>query len=244
MLKLYHKNKKQLNKVLKVIHMLVINKIKIITNRILDTLFPEKCFGCGKEKEILCATCQRHLPRSCENDEKIISAVSYQSQAIKKAIRALKYRGAKRVAKPLAELLVEPLREKLPKPNYRGSTSIVIVPIPLHKKRLRKRGFNQAELIAKHLSENLSRSAGMSVTMINNVLYRNLYTVPQVEIKNREKRLKNLKNAFSVKNSESIKNKTILLVDDVSTTGATINEAKKVLLKAGAKEVIGAVVAR
>jgi len=80
--------------------------------------------------------------------------------------------------------------------------------------------------------------------MINNVLYKNRYTLPQVETKDRVSRLKNLNKSFSVKNSALIKNKIILLIDDVSTTGATINEASKVLKKAGAKEIIGVVVAR
>ena len=167
-----------------------------------------------------------------ENNDKILAAISYKSKLTKKAIWALKYKGAKKLAEPLAELICEHLCE------VRLPTASIIIPIPLSKKRLRKRGFNQAELIAKYLSEKLS------IPMANNVLYKIRHTIPQVKIKNKQERLKNLKGAFCVKNPEIIKGKNVFVVDDVSTTGATINEARKVLEQAGAKKAIGLVAAR
>lgn len=89
-------------------------------------------------------------------------------------------------------------------------------------------------MIAKYLSD----------TIITNVLYKTQDTPSQVSIKDREKRLNNIKGSFAVKNPELIKDRNIILIDDVSTTGATVTEAKKVLREAGAKKVIGVVVAR
>ena len=145
------------------------------------------------------------------------------------------------MAKPLAGLIYERLLEDLSEVE-----PDIIVPIPLSQQGLRKRGFNQAELIAKHLSDMLSTSdvGQKNIGCYTNVLYKNKSTISQVEIKDRKKRLKNLNGAFSVKNSELIKNKVILVVDDVSTTGATILEARRALLARGAKEVYGVVVAK
>ncbi|MFH1979057.1 MAG: ComF family protein [Patescibacteria group bacterium] len=165
----------------------------------------------------------------CEN--KILAATSYGSPVIKKAIRALKYQKAKRVAKPLAKLIHTRLMNEV-QPHS------LIIPIPLSKKRLRERGFNQAELIAKELSDI------MSIKVLTYVLRRDRHTISQVDIKDRKKRLNNLKNAFSVKNKHLIQGVDIFVIDDVSTTGATINEACRVLKLAGAKSVTGVVVAR
>ncbi|MBU1178791.1 ComF family protein [Patescibacteria group bacterium] len=205
-------------------------------NSILNLIFPEKCFGCGKEKILLCQKCAAKLPypETEKNEPDIFGAASYESPVIKKLIKALKYKKAGRAAKPLAELLSSRLS-----PMFEVELrTLVIIPIPLSPKRLRERGFNQAELIARHLSEI------MSVKILTNVLYKNRHTVSQVEIKDRQKRLKNLEGTFSVKNAELIKDKEIFVLDDVSTTGATINEARRALKKAGAKKVIGLVAAR
>jgi len=214
-------------KKLKVIH----TSIMLSVGTILNILFPIKCFGCGKKNVFLCSHCQGQLPPPTKQID-LLSATSYQSKIIKKTIWTLKYKKAKLVALPLAKLIYHRLDL-----NYRSSTSIVI-PVPLSKKRLRKRGFNQAKEISRHLSDMTN------IKVLDNVLYKDGHTTPQVEMKNKEERLKNLKGAFSVKNTELIKNKTIYLLDDIFTTGATINECRKTLLKAGAKKVIGVVVAR
>ena len=212
--------------------------IKKLSTYILNLLFPKECLGCKKQNTYICARCGEKLPGPDidENSSKIMAAVSYDSLLIKKAIRALKYRKVKQMAEPLARLIYERLFKtglvkESPLPR-------VLVPAPLSKKSLRKRGFNQAESIAGFLSD----MTGIEV--LTNVLYKNRDTVSQVDLKERGKRLKNLKGAFSVKNPELIKNKVVFVVDDVSTTGATINEARRVLLAAGAGKVTGIVVAR
>jgi len=106
--------------------------------------------------------------------------------------------------------------------------SDVVIPVPLHPKRLRQRGFNQASLIAKRIFKNIPISF--------NALLRTRNTPHQMGLK-RQERLKNVVGAFKVRKKDKIRSKTILLVDDVVTTGATINECCKELLNAGAKEV-------
>ncbi len=112
----------------------------------------------------------------------------------------------------------------------------IICAVPLHKKRLRQRKFNQAALIAKFLDRKKFNP---------DLLWRLVNTVSQVKLK-REERERNLKKAFLVnkKYRNSIKDKTILLIDDVATTGATINNCAKALKKAGAKKVVVLTIAK
>lgn len=110
----------------------------------------------------------------------------------------------------------------------------ILVPIPLSSKRLRKRGYNQAELLAKELEKQF----GLTVELL---LKRVRETKPQYGLK-REERIENIKEAFALNDQRSMTNfqgKTVLLVDDVLTTGSTMSEAAKILKKAGAKEVWG-----
>ncbi len=112
-----------------------------------------------------------------------------------------------------------------------------IVPIPLSKKRLKERGFNQSEEIAKELSKFLE------IPMASNVLLKIKETLPQVEL-SKNGREENIKGVFVVRIKDPIKEKNILLVDDVLTTGSTLAEAARCLKDAGAKHVWGITVAR
>jgi competence protein ComFC len=221
-------------------------KLIHILKGFLDFLFPKKCLGCGAKNVILCAKCLDSLPEApfAENrttprlrSGQVFAATSYQDEIVKKSIRLLKYHGIKILAEPLAELMYQRLFKGRPFCGPKVGPW-VIIPIPLSKKRQRSRGFNQAELIGRFLSDK------MSIRMATDVLYKIKETASQVEIKDREKRLRNIIGAFSVKNQELIKDKNIILIDDIVTTGATINEARRVLKTAGAKKVIGWVVAK
>ena len=212
--------------------------IKKVINSFLNLLFPNKCLGCGKENEILCPECLKRIdyPTLLKSNN-ILAATDYNDELAKKAIWLIKYRGLKQIAEPLAELIRQRILEKIKIKNP------VFIPIPLSSKRLRERGFNQSELIAKYLKMK-SDVAGIDIGFRTNVLYKKIHTESQVLVKDREKRLNNIKNSFEIKNPELIKDKNIILIDDVSTTGATIIEARKVLREAGAKSVVALVVAR
>lgn len=209
--------------------------IKRLIHIFLNFLLPQKCIGCGLKNEILCDQClekidhENSLPIRGLN---VFAVADYNDELIKRTIWLLKYRGIKHLAEPLAELIHKRAKARIKIANA------IIIPIPLSKRRLWERGFNQSELIARRLSDK------MSVRMENNVLYKKFHTQSQVSIKDREKRLINLKDSFAIKNSEIIKDKNIILIDDVCTTGATLSEAKRVLKNAGAKKIISVAVAR
>ena len=200
-----------------------------IFNKILAVLFPQKCLGCKKENEILCPDCLLKINRpDTPHLNGIHIASNYQDAVLKKALWMLKYQGVKQLAKPLAQLIKERIWKKLETENW------LVIPVPLSKNKLRHRGYNQAEMIAGELSDNVRAD----------ILFKKFHTKSQVEVKNKEERLANIIGSFEVKNPEKIKGKKIILIDDVLTTGATMREAKKVLKQAGAKKVIGVVVAR
>jgi len=210
-------------------------------NWILDILFPKFCFGCKKEGDYLCEDClatieifrgHKKLKRGGLDD--LFVATEYKNFLVKKLILAFKYQPfAREIAKDLAKLIEIHLKliEK-----EKSFSDFVLVPIPLSKRKLRWRGFNQAEEIAKEISKFLK------IPLISDCLIKTKETLSQVELSEMERK-ENLKGVFKIKGKEKIKDKKILLVDDVFTTGTTLTEAAKVLKEGGAKKVIGLVVA-
>ena len=125
---------------------------------ILNLLFPEKCIDCHKSGDILCRNCLIKIPSSSEDDE-ILSAVSYKNEAAKKVIWLLKYRGVKKLSIPLAEILHERVLEDLSELDiFSNLNEFLIIPIPLSKRRLKERGFNQSELIAREFAKKVSKT--------------------------------------------------------------------------------------
>ena len=116
----------------------------------------------------------------------------------------------------------------------------LLIPIPLSPKRYRERGYNQAELICRELIK-IDRNKNFKLE--KNILIKPKETEHQARIKNRRERLENIVGSFSVKNVESIKNRNIILIDDITTTGATLAEARKILKKSGARKIIAFTVA-
>lgn len=206
---------------------------------ILDFLFPKKCLGCGREGSWLCSDCFSKIEyfdqpyfRNLPPLSGVFALGPYRG-ILKESILAFKYDGVRELVEPLGNLLIQHLS---PLPFERRS---LLVPIPLHKRREIERGFNQAHLLALYFSKNLN------LPLLPNVLIKIKNTKPQVELKEKERK-ENIKDAFFVKESEKhlIKNKTIFLVDDVMTTGATLKEGAKILKKNGAKRVWGLVLAK
>jgi len=112
-----------------------------------------------------------------------------------------------------------------------------LIPVPLHPRRLRERGFNQALLLARVLKKRYS------MALATRILKRWRWTEPQVNLSGKVRK-KNVKGSFIISNPMAVKEKNILLLDDVYTTGATINESGRTLLKAGANEVYVLTLAR
>ncbi|QTA89588.1 ComF family protein [Desulfonema magnum] len=157
-----------------------------------------------------------------------------EQESFAAAIRSFKYNEDIRLARPFGMLLFCAFIRHWDK----GDIDIVM-PVPLHIRRLRKRGFNQAYVLirkwprmAKSLNTDLSH-----IQIKRNVLVRTKNTIQQATLKSQAERMENIKDAFSIKKSSEIKGKRILLVDDVYTTGATSDECAKVLLNNGAEYV-------
>lgn len=213
---------------------------KLIKNWVLDILFPTPGLpqNLKLNQTLFCPVCRARLARNvkiCHKNSqyKLGAATSYNEEAVRKLIWQLKYRGRTGNAAPLAKLLLHYLETC----NLKLETFLV-VPVPLSKTRLRKRGYNQATLLAKILSENLK------LPVVDNALIRIKDAPPQAEVRDWETRKTNIQNSFSVADSALIKNKNVILVDDVFTSGATLNEAAKTLKSAGVKQILALVVAK
>lgn len=213
-----------------------------IYEAILSALFPRRCVVCKTKDSYLCESCADQIPRRGNyGDKAIFSVSSYSHPAVRQLIWLLKYRGATKIAQIFSNWLYEEMLEELYEAKiYREQNGkILIIPIPLSKKRQRERGFNQAEEIAKNLITIDSKLFKLE----NNNLIRIKNTPTQVSVKNRSDRLNNLKGAFKLINKKALRGRTIILLDDVATTGATLFEAEKILNQAKPRQIIKITVA-
>jgi len=227
----------------------------------LDLLFPAHCLQCGKEGVFLCDTCKSSLPllppvcigcamASPAKDNKppgqtctrcstktpvrvFISPLLYRAPLARRLIHELKYRRITTLAPLLGDIIISSMKYY----HIELPAEALIIPIPLHPRKERVRGSNQAELIARHLSRRLYR------TLDTQTFIRSIATPPQSAL-NATLRHKNVQNIFSTQNSTHLHGKTIVLVDDVKTTGATLEQAARALKKAGAKQIWAITVAR
>jgi len=200
--------------------------------------------NCQREGSFLCEDCQAildisssHQEFQTENLSDLYYPLEYKNPLIKNLIKRFKYEPlVKELAKDLASLIIAHFQLLDPPPNF-GGGDYVLVPVPLEKRKLKWRGFNQSEEIGKEISKFLN------IPLINDILFKIKETLPQVELSEKE-REENIKGVFIIRNRKKISGKKILLVDDVYTTGSTMKECAQLLKKAGAKEVIGIVIAR
>lgn len=225
----------------------------VFLNKIKDYIFPVYCLGCKKEGEWLCEKCFAKLDLSgvfccpvchkdtergeycldCKKDLPLdfhIAISPYKEDSLLgDVIHTLKYSWAEDVAEVFDKMIdgfVKNNKDLFKNIDY-------VVPIPLHKKRFAERGFNQAELVAKLISEKLDKP-------LKNILERSKQTKQQAKLK-RDERIKNLENAFSAK--EKIEG-NVLLIDDVFTTGSTMQEGAKALKEVGVGGIVGFSMAR
>lgn len=196
---------------------------------------PPWCEQCGFPLATSFEGIAAPLCRECREGKRYFHqarAAGIYEGTLRKTIHLFKYGQKKSLHRVLAALLVEHLRQH-------GSDLKVdfIIPVPLHWKRLRSRGFNQAELLARIISLNLN------LPLLTGNLRRTRFTTPQIELP-KEQRLTNLKGAFKVRQREEIEGRSLLLIDDVFTTGATMNECSRTLVEAGAAKVYCLALAR
>lgn len=156
-------------------------------------------------------------------------SIGYFEGPLREAVHQFKYRPCRSLGRPLGEWMV--------KKFHLLADIDSIMPVPLHSKRLRQRGFNQALLLAHRISE------AHRIPLSCDNLIRNRATRPQVELTGAE-RIRNVAGAFSLKRRNEVKDKRIILVDDVFTTGSTLNECAAVLKDAGAAQVVACTLTR
>lgn len=203
------------------------------TEKLLDLLFPRKCPFCGTivEDEGLCSVCQKELPwlleRESESHPEFVtlaaSALRYQGQ-VKSCIRRFKFERNLSYAKVLGDLTAQCAQDHFPL-----SFALISYP-PLSKKGLKKRGFDQAKLLAQEVGRHLS-------VPVMGLFEKSNQTGQQSLLKTPSQRRANVIGAYTLKEEAEVRGKTILLVDDVITSGATVSECARVLLTAGADRV-------
>lgn len=231
---------------------------------IVDLLFPKSCVGCGREGDFLCESCLLAIPGKRTHDcpfcrsttplgatcfscarhhalDGLFAAASFRKdKAIESAVHVLKYEFVDELGDPLGRFLADAVSQsELPLPDF-------LIPVPLHPWRFRFRGFNQSSLIALSLSEHLIPD--LRIPVREDILFRTRFTLPQARSHGAKERKENLRGAFSLTKDRSVRSAlrgaTVWLIDDVATTGATLEECAKILKKAGAKRVFGVVIAR
>lgn len=191
----------------------IIKIIKIALEALLNIIYPydNKCIICGVEGFLgICSKCKSEIKRVHQQEE--IMAYGYYGGVLKKLILNLKYHKSFIAGKVLADLLCQIIIEK--------KLSIdCICYVPISKDSLKKRGFNQCSVLAKNISSILD------IPVIDCLV--KVKETKEQKLLGKEERMKNILDAFEIKNKEKLFKKNILLIDDVYTTGATINECKK-----------------
>ena len=226
---------------------------------LIDFIFPKKCVGCRRFGDFLCSDCFSKIRynesfqcpvclkayfdglthpvcRDKYSIDGVISTVVYNSIA-RKMIRQFKYRPyVSRLSEIISEIMTEGLAQNEGLYRFIQEFEPVIVPIPLSPKRLRERGYNHAEIIASQVAKYFH------LAISNKLLVRIKDTKPQYKLNKRE-RLENVQGAFGIAKNARIPN-SVVLIDDVATTYATLKEAAKVLKQKGSKRVLGVTFAR
>lgn len=216
--------------------MFSLDKLKRV---VLDILFPTPGLPSNirLNDTLFCPTCRARLPEAkkvChKNSQFLLGAAAKYENEIKEMIWQMKYRGRHALAEPLAQLILRYLEAC----NLKLETYSV-VPIPLSKERLRGRGYNQSELIAR------SVAGKFNLKMETGALVRQKHTPPQAEARGWDERKKNIAGCFGVLRPELVEGRNIILIDDVFTSGATMSEATHQLKDFGAKKILGLVIAK
>jgi len=200
-------------------------------------LAPSRCAACDARVPLLASFChacastvERTTPVPAQETTSIASFV--YGGAIARAIIRLKYERRPDLARPLGDLLWRCVELHAP-----ALERVVVVPVPLHPSRLAERGFNQSALVGRRIARRLGTQ------MIPLALQRTRDTPRQATL-DRDARIANVHGAFSARECDGVRQRSVLLVDDVRTTGATLEACTRVLLDAGANSVTSAVIAR
>lgn len=233
---------------------------------LLDLVFPRSCLGCLEllgdlsdshlcpvcratikfKTGFACAFCSAPVVNGqtcpfCRREhylDYLFTATSYEEPLVEKILKTLKYQYVRSLAEETAGVMIKYLEKIMKTAPLFDFVSHVVVPVPLHRRRLNWRGFNQSELIAGEIS----RHFGWPLN--TKILKRAKYNRPQADIKDRASRIQNASRIFSCSSPLSLGHRPILLIDDITTTGSTLDDCARALKSAGTRAVIGFVFAR
>lgn len=210
--------------------------MELLINWITDLVFPPRCAVCRTLGADVCQLCLKKLkPRN--GPQGWIVAGAAMEGIVEPLVYALKYQGMYRIATPLGDWLAGAIGLRRDTATMFGDNPL-IVPVPLHARRLHERGYNQAALLARRLA------VIAAMPLDEQTLVRVRATGSQVETHSREERLENMQYAFNAPCPELVAGRDIVLVDDVCTTGATLNDCARALRVAGAASIHAVVLAR
>lgn len=222
---------------------MVIEILKYIKEKISwweKLIFPPVCGICGKLNEnYLCRKCYLELQKqSCFQVDSYITEEGFKRKhfeehiyffqyqgLIRKEIISFKFKDKPYKYKAISKFIIENYILKDSKIFQILNNYDVIIPVPISSKRFKERGYNQAELVAKEIAKTLKKQ------LITNYLYKNKNIAPQSTL-NKEEREENIKGVYKLKNKVALLDKKVLLIDDIYTTGSTVNECSKVLEEA------------
>jgi ComF family protein len=232
------------------------SSVRFLLKSLADFVYPPICYGCNTEVEeglicegcrlalfthelAVCPKCGRPCTRTAETCGQCrtpfnlsrVRALGLYVPPFDKLVQAFKYSGKTKVGELLGRALAELVQQ-----DEVLSAADAVCPVPLHPARLRERGFNQSLLLVAAISMSTRIPLADFLVRIRNTQTQTLKMNP-------EARLKNLERAFRLRPGADVDGKRVLLVDDVMTTGATLDQAARELLKGGAARVLGAVVA-
>jgi len=227
-----------------------VNKIK---DFLLNLIFPKECVICGYEDTWLCPDCYQKIilvkSPTCPFCKRLTSKgefcptcrrkatltgimiAAYYETPLKEIIHNYKYKMVKDLSEPLADLLINHLQK------FALPSNPLILPVPLHQKRLKEREFNQAALLGKKIADIFG------LDFDDELMIRKINTKPQINLSGLERK-ENVKNAFLCINPQKVYKRNIILVDDVCTTGATLEACGVELRKYNARQIWGLVLAR
>ena len=232
-------------------------------NWITDLIFPYRCVICGKylNHEYLCPPCFNALPIKKQNEcigchrptplgktcvfcrescavDQLLVVSDFKNKTVASAIKLFKYRFLQDLAGPLGRLVFKYLDHLAQRDHFsmvQGNP--LLVPVPLHKAREYWRGFNQAELLTRLIARRYRLDFGEG-------LIRTAHSTSQVELKDRPERLSNVRGLYVCARPELFRGRNVILIDDVCTTGDTLNECARVLKDAGAVSVTALAISR
>ena len=213
----------------------------MILDRALNFLFPSKCRICQRRGKFeVCENCIRRIEKFED-----IHILNFKNQNLDTLIYFFRYKGYIRRLildyKFFNKYYLGKVFSKIMLKNEKICRNLklydIIIPVPMHKSKKKERGYNQTEILAQDLANNLS------LNYYENVLIKTINNKRQSSLSEKE-RYENVKDVFKIEKSDTIRNKKIILIDDICTTSATLEECAKILKQAGASKVVALVIAK